>query len=143
MDLLNRLAEKVNFTFDVHLSEDGSYGSLRRVSPTQSFTKIWYYDVNSQSYRDSNADDVCPFVRANQEFCFLRGHISKVGAKSSPSPRANFMWQVFCDKDIRSCIRDSKCCVENSFVFVPEITLDSGEKRNNKARLLSLFFLSF
>ena len=37
MDLLNRLAEKVNFTFDVHLSEDGSYGSLRRVSTTQSY----------------------------------------------------------------------------------------------------------
>ena len=32
MDLLNRLADKVNFTFEVHLSEDGSYGSLRRVS---------------------------------------------------------------------------------------------------------------
>lgn len=32
MDLLIRLAKKVNFTFDVHLSEDGSYGSLRRVS---------------------------------------------------------------------------------------------------------------
>lgn len=32
MDLLYRLGEKVNFTFDVHLSEDGSYGSLRRVS---------------------------------------------------------------------------------------------------------------
>lgn len=32
MDLLKRLAKKVNFTFDVHLSEDGSYGSLRRVS---------------------------------------------------------------------------------------------------------------
>lgn len=31
MDLLNRLADKVNFTFEVHLSEDGSYGSLRRV----------------------------------------------------------------------------------------------------------------
>lgn len=49
MDLLNRLAEKVNFTFDVHLSEDGSYGSLRRVSPTQSYTKMWLYDVDSQS----------------------------------------------------------------------------------------------
>ena len=32
MDLLKRLGEKVNFTYDVHLSEDGSYGSLRRVS---------------------------------------------------------------------------------------------------------------
>ena len=32
MDLLNRLAEKVNFSYEVHLSEDGSYGSLRRVS---------------------------------------------------------------------------------------------------------------
>lgn len=32
MDLLNRLADKVNFTFEVHLSEDGSYGSLRRVN---------------------------------------------------------------------------------------------------------------
>ena len=32
MDLLRRLGEKVNFTYDVHLSEDGSYGSLRRVS---------------------------------------------------------------------------------------------------------------
>jgi len=35
MDLLNRLADKVNFTFEVHLSEDGSYGSLRRVSNAQ------------------------------------------------------------------------------------------------------------
>lgn len=34
MDLLKRLAKKVNFTFDVHLSEDGSYGSLRRVNGT-------------------------------------------------------------------------------------------------------------
>lgn len=32
MDLLRRLGEKVNFTYDVHLSADGSYGSLRRVS---------------------------------------------------------------------------------------------------------------
>lgn len=32
MDLLRRLGEKVNFTYDVQLSEDGSYGSLRRVS---------------------------------------------------------------------------------------------------------------
>lgn len=35
MDLLKRLADKVNFTFEVHLSEDGSYGSLRRVSNAQ------------------------------------------------------------------------------------------------------------
>ena len=48
MDLLNRLAEKVNFTFDVHLSEDGSYGSLRRVSPAQSYTKTRLYNVNTQ-----------------------------------------------------------------------------------------------
>ncbi|KAL9984222.1 hypothetical protein ACROYT_G006495 [Oculina patagonica] len=34
MDLLIRLADKVNFTFEVHLSEDGSYGSLRRVNGT-------------------------------------------------------------------------------------------------------------
>lgn len=34
MDLLNRLAEKVNFSYEVHLSEDGSYGSLRRVNGT-------------------------------------------------------------------------------------------------------------
>lgn len=32
MDLLKRLAKKLNFSFVVHLSEDGSYGSLRRVS---------------------------------------------------------------------------------------------------------------
>jgi hypothetical protein len=32
MDLLIRLGEKVNFTFTVRLSSDGSYGSLRRVS---------------------------------------------------------------------------------------------------------------
>lgn len=34
MDLLNKLADNVNFTFNVHLSEDGSYGSLRRVNGT-------------------------------------------------------------------------------------------------------------
>ena len=31
MDLLVRLANKVNFTFDLHLVEDGNFGSLQRV----------------------------------------------------------------------------------------------------------------
>lgn len=45
MDLLIRLAKKVNFTFDVHLSEDGSYGSLRRVSIVDGVT-LTTYEVN-------------------------------------------------------------------------------------------------
>ena len=45
MDLLIRLAKKVNFTFDVHLSEDGSYGSLRRVSIVDGVT-LTMYEVN-------------------------------------------------------------------------------------------------
>ncbi|EDO35545.1 predicted protein [Nematostella vectensis] len=39
MDLLIRLGEKVNFTYSVSLSEDGSYGSLRRVNGSD--TKQW------------------------------------------------------------------------------------------------------
>ena len=32
IDLLIRLGEKVNFTYSIHLSKDGNYGALTRVS---------------------------------------------------------------------------------------------------------------
>jgi Ligated ion channel L-glutamate- and glycine-binding site. len=32
MDLLVKLANKVNFTYDLHLVEDGNFGSLQRVN---------------------------------------------------------------------------------------------------------------
>ena len=31
MDMLKELSRKVNFTYDLHLSEDGTFGTFRRV----------------------------------------------------------------------------------------------------------------
>ena len=71
MDLLNRLADKVNFTFEVHLSEDGSYGSLRRVSNAQfkscrkknvllvSQASKWWFEAVDKAKRYSLEPVVC------------------------------------------------------------------------------------
>lgn len=63
MDLLRRLGEKVNFTYDVHLSEDGSYGSLRRVNGTD--TKRWNGMVGEVI--DGNADLIVAALTINNE----------------------------------------------------------------------------
>lgn len=63
MDLLYRLGEKVNFTFDVHLSEDGSYGSLRRVNGTD--MKRWNGMVGEVI--DGKADLIVAALTINNE----------------------------------------------------------------------------
>lgn len=44
MDLLVQLANSVNFTFDLHLVEDGSYGTYEKVNTDfQSVSDDWNY----------------------------------------------------------------------------------------------------
>lgn len=45
--------------------------------------------------------------------------------ESCLAPRGYFLWQFF-KQPIWSCIRNRECHVENSSVYAPEITLDSG-----------------
>ena len=48
MDLLNKLADNVNFTFNVHLSEDGSYGSLRRVRKLHGGCEVLFFAITEE-----------------------------------------------------------------------------------------------
>ncbi|XP_031557000.1 glutamate receptor ionotropic, NMDA 1-like [Actinia tenebrosa] len=63
MDLLIRLGEKINFTYSVTLSADGSYGSLRRVNGSD--TKRWNGMVGEVI--DGKADLIVATLTINNE----------------------------------------------------------------------------
>ena len=49
MDLLVQLANSVNFTFDLHLVEDGSYGTYEKVNSHHEFVLVyrWHCSVHN------------------------------------------------------------------------------------------------